>query len=430
MKELTYNRVNEKVYIDTLENGLKVYMVEKPDFNKSYALFSTAYGSVDSEFIPIGEQDFVKVPDGVAHFLEHKLFDQENGEDVFEKFSEYSASANAFTSFSKTAYLFSCTDHLEDNLSLLLDYVQSPYFTEETVEKEKGIIEQELKMYLDMPSEVLMLGILENLFHTNPVRIDVGGTVESIYQIDKDILYKCYNTFYHPSNMSLILVGNFDRDEIYTLIKDNQAAKTFEAFDGVVKKTVEEPAAVKTKSSTINFNVQTPLSVVGIKTKNPYVETIDKVKRQIAISILFDGLFAKSSSHYQKLVKEGIINDSFSYYYSEEPSFGYAMISCDTFKYQEFTSEIRNLLLTTSIDEKNFNRIKKLKIGEYMNQFDSVDYIARQMLFHLTNDYLMFDLLEELEKLTKSDFDAIIKEFITEEVISDCTVLNEKSLQS
>ncbi len=427
MKEISYPRVNEKIYIETLSNGLKVYMIEKRDFNKTYALFSTAYGSVDSEFIAIGENDYVKVPDGVAHFLEHKLFDQEDGVDVFELFSNQSASANAYTSYSKTAYLFSCTANLNENLSLLLDYVQSPYFTEETVEKEKGIIEQELKMYLDIPSEVLMLGILENLYHNNPVKIDVGGTVESIYEIDKDILYKCYNTFYHPKNMSLILVGDFDHQEMLELVKSNQASKEFSSFDGVQRKEVVEPKEVFKESSIINFSVQTPLSVVGIKTKTPYIAKVDKIRRQLAVSILFDGLFAKSSSHYQRLIKEGVINDSFSYYYSEEPSFGFALISCDTPNYQDFIKEIRSILLTKTISDETFDRIKKLKIGEYMNQFDSVDYIARQLLHHLTNDYIMLDLIDELENMTRDDFDLIIKEFITREVISDCTVLKDES---
>jgi predicted Zn-dependent peptidase len=429
MKEIKYPRVNEKIYLETLENGLKVYMVEKPNFSKSYALFSTAYGSVNSEFIPINEEAFIKVPDGVAHFLEHKLFDQEDGTDVFELFSKQSASANAYTSYSKTAYLFSCTDKLEDNLELLLDYVQEPYFTDETVEKEKGIIEQELKMYLDMPHEVLMLGILENLFHSNPVRIDVGGTVESIYQIDKEVLYTCYNTFYHPSNMSLIMVGNFDSSEMIEQVKANQNKKEFAPFNGVTRKEVIEPNEVNKKSSTIDFKVTTPMVSVGIKTKNPYIPTVDKIKRQISLSILFDGLFAKSSSHYQKLIKEGIINDSFSYYYSEEPSFGYGLISCDTHKHQEFKDEIKRILLSEKIDQDTFTRIKKLKIGEYMNQFDSVDYIARQLLFHLTNDYLMFDLLDQIEALSKEEFDTIINDFLSGDVISDCTVLSKTTLQ-
>jgi len=425
MKALEYKKLNETLYIEKLDNGLEVYMLEKNAFNKTFALFATAYGSVNSEFVPIGKKEFEKVPDGIAHFLEHKLFDQENGEDVFEKFSEQGASANAYTSYSRTAYLFSCTERTEENLSLLLDYVQAPYFTEESVEKEKGIIEQELKMYLDMPGEVLMLGVLENLYHNNPVKIDIGGTVESVYEINKDMLDLCYNTFYHPSNMKLVIVGKFDKDEIIELIKNNQAQKEFPKLDKVIKAEVEEPNDVALKSSEIDFNVTTPMTAIAIKAKDPYIDNTEKIKRQISLSILFDGLFAKSSDNYLKLVKAGIINDSFSYSYMEEPSFGFALISCDTNKYKDFIESIKDILLTSKITEETFMRIKKLKIGEYMNQFDSIDYIGRQLVNHLTNEYIMLDFLEEINNLTKADFDAIVEEFVTENCISDCTVLKK-----
>src|SRR5690606_13607321 len=206
MEKIHFPQLDEQLYYEKLDNGLDVYLLPKTGFYKTYATFTTKYGSIDNHFVPLGKEEYVKVPDGIAHFLEHKLFEKEDG-DVFQKFSRQGASANAFTSFTRTAYLFSSTSHVEKNLETLLDFVQEPYFTDQTVEKEKGIIAQEIRMYDDNPDWRLYFGMIKNLYEKHPVRIDIAGTVESISAITKDMLYTCYNTFYHPSNMVLFIVG-------------------------------------------------------------------------------------------------------------------------------------------------------------------------------------------------------------------------------
>lgn len=205
-KPINFEQLQETLFHEKMANGLDVYVLPKQGFNKTYAVFTTKYGSIDNQFVPLNKEEMVHVPDGIAHFLEHKLFEKADG-DVFQDFSKQGASANAFTSFTRTAYLFSSTSNVEKNLETLVDFVQDPYFTEKSVEKEKGIIGQEINMYDDNPDWRLFFGLIENMYKDHPVKIDIAGTVESISHITKDLLYECYETFYHPSNMLLFIVG-------------------------------------------------------------------------------------------------------------------------------------------------------------------------------------------------------------------------------
>ena len=214
MEKIEFKQLQEELYHEKLENGLEVYILPKKGFNKTFATFTTKYGSIDNHFVPLESEEYIKVPDGIAHFLEHKLFEKEDG-DVFQQFSKQGASANAFTSFTRTAYLFSSTSNVELNLDTLMDFVQEPYFSEKTVEKEKGIIGQEITMYDDNPDWRLYYGVIQNLYENHPVRIDIAGTVESISHINKDLLYECYGTFYHPSNMLLFVVGPVNVEQTY-----------------------------------------------------------------------------------------------------------------------------------------------------------------------------------------------------------------------
>src|SRR6476659_11457808 len=226
MEKISFDQLQEELYYEKLPNGLNVYILPKKGFNKTFATFTTKYGSVDNHFVPLRKEEFTKVPDGIAHFLEHKLFEKEDG-DVFQQFSRQGASANAFTSFTRTAYLFSSTSNVEQNLETLMNFVQEPYFSEKTVEKEKGIIGQEITMYDDNHDWRLYYGVIQNLYENHPVRIDIAGTIESISHINKDLLYECYNTFYHPSNMLLFVVGPVDATKVMEQIKENQNNKTY-----------------------------------------------------------------------------------------------------------------------------------------------------------------------------------------------------------
>lgn len=335
-----FPQLQEKLYFEELENGLKVYLLPKPGFNKSFATFTTKYGSIDNEFVPIGQSEMKRVPDGIAHFLEHKLFEKQDY-DVFEKFSAHSASSNAFTSFTRTCYLFSCTSELSENLTTLIDFVQTPYFTEETVEKEKGIIAQEIKMYDDNPDFRAYYGIINNLFKDHPVKIDIAGTVDSIQPITADLLYECYHTFYHPSNMLLFVIGDFNPEEIMTLVRQNQAAKEYVKADEIPRQYPEEPDYAVTKESVLEMEVTTPKVFLGIKdvTKDRQGEVL--LKNEIAVDIIFDLIFGSSSAYYEEMLDKGYINDTFSYETNFESAFGFSIVGGDTRYPDELASSLR-----------------------------------------------------------------------------------------
>ena len=240
-------------------------MIPNNKVNNIYVTYTAFYGSCDNEFIPFGKNEYEKVPDGVAHFLEHKLFEQENGEDPFSFFSKNGADVNAYTSFFGTTYLFSGMEHFNENLKYLLNYVESPYFTDENVEKEKGIILQELKMHKDNPYRAGKIKIIENAFVKNPIRIPVIGTEDSIKSITKEDLYTCYNTFYHPSNMILVITGNFNPDETLNVIKEIEDIRALNSEDEIKTKKYEEPDYVTKEDDIFHLSVSIPKVFVGIK---------------------------------------------------------------------------------------------------------------------------------------------------------------------
>lgn len=312
MNKKTYPEIDEVIYTKKLDNGLSVFLMPRPEVEKTYAIFSTAYGSIDQKFVPIGKSEMITVPDGVAHFLEHKLFEKEDG-DVFADFGKLGASANAFTSFTKTAYLFSATDHIEENVKTLIDFVQDPYFTEETVEKEKGIIAQEIKMYDDQPDWQSFMGTVKALFKNHPVNIDIAGTVDSIMKITKDDLYTCYHTFYHPENMSLFIIGNFDAESMLRLIEENQAAKQFEPMNEITREFPDEPDEAASESVEINMPVSIPKCTVGIKESSSHLKGQDFLKKELLTTMVLDHYFGRGGEFYQELYDEELIDGSFSF---------------------------------------------------------------------------------------------------------------------
>ena len=242
MQKISDKATKESVFYKKHESGLDIYIMPRAGYKSSYALFGTKYGSCDSEFVIPGDSAPTKVPDGIAHYLEHKMFDQPDGSNVFDRFSKYGGEANAFTSFNMTAYLFSATDNFNENLETLMDYVQSPYFTEESVEKERGIIGQEIKMYDDNAPWRVFFNFLGLLYQNHPVKLDIAGTCESIAKIDSGLLSKCYNTFYNLSNMTLFVTGDLDVDKTLAVIEKNIRNK--EPIGEIKRIYPEEPKAV------------------------------------------------------------------------------------------------------------------------------------------------------------------------------------------
>jgi predicted Zn-dependent peptidase len=400
----SFEHVKETLYHETLPNGLQVYLLPKQGFSKTYAVFTTRYGSIDSHF-RTGTGEEIHVPDGIAHFLEHKMFEKEDW-DVFHYFSKYGASSNAFTSFNRTAYLFSCTDHLDKNLSLLLDYVQEPYFSDKSVEKEKGIIGQEITMYDDNPDWKIYTNLLKAMYQKHPVRIEIAGTVESISKITKEMLYQCYETFYHPSNMLLFVVGSFEPEAIMRLVRENQGNKKFPPAPKIERIYPEEPAAIASPRVEHHLPVGLPKCLIGFKEAETGLFGKDLLKRELTTKLLLDILFGNSSALYQKLYDSGLITESFDFDYSSERDYAYSIIGGDTPDPDKLVAVIRQELdeqSRTGIQQEDFERSKRKRIGLSLRSLNSVEFIANQFTSYKFNGTDLFDVLPVLESITRED---------------------------
>ncbi|MDZ5473411.1 pitrilysin family protein [Bacillus sp. 31A1R] len=426
MEKITFEQLQEELYYEKLENGLDVYILPKKGFNKTYATFTTKYGSIDNHFVPLGKEELVKVPDGIAHFLEHKLFEKEDG-DVFQQFSRQGASANAFTSFTRTAYLFSSTSNVEQNLDTLMDFVQEPYFTEKTVEKEKGIIGQEITMYDDNPDWRLYFGVIQNMYKNHPVKIDIAGTIESISHITKDMLYECYHTFYHPSNMLLFIVGPVQVEEMMKQVKDNQAKKKFDVKVEIKRQFEDEVQEVAEKKQVLKMNVQTSKCLFGIKALNVDQSGEQMLKNELSTNVLLDLLFSKSSENYNKLYTEGLIDETFSFDYTQEQGFGFAMIGGDTRDPDRLAEVLQQMVLEVKngglLTEESLERTKKKKIGAFLRAINSPEYIANQFTRYAFNEMDLFGVVPTLESISLEDVQNVANEFFAEDRFTVCQVV-------
>ncbi|EMW5572802.1 insulinase family protein [Enterococcus faecium] len=422
MNKTEYEQINETLYHEVLPNGLTVYLLPKNDYHKTYGLFSTNYGSIDNEFIPYGEKEKVKVPDGIAHFLEHKLFEKEDG-DVFQLFGKQGASANAFTSFTKTSYLFSTTDQVEKNLTTLIDFVQAPYFTEETVNKEKGIIGQEIQMYEDDPNWRMFFGILNNLYPTHPLHIDIAGTVESIDKITAQDLYTCYRTFYQPSNMVLFVVGKMEPEKLMKLIRENQEAKNFPPKQEIVRYFPENTKEI-IKQSALEAAITRDKFVLGIKGLDTLPqEGTELLRYKTAINLLFQMILGNTSRNYLAMYNQGIIDDSFGFEFSLDREFHFADFSGDTDEPEKAAEKVKEIILgfadDPEVSEKNLDLLKKKMLGQYFQSLNSIEYIANQFTQSLFGDRTLFDLPEIIDSIQMKDVLAAGEAFISEEAFSE-----------
>lgn len=422
MNKTEYDQINETLYHEVLPNGLTVYLLPKNDYHKTYGLFSTNYGSIDNEFIPYGSDKKIKVPDGIAHFLEHKLFEKEDG-DVFQLFGQQGASANAFTSFTKTSYLFSTTDQVEKNLTTLLDFVQAPYFTEETVNKEKGIIGQEIQMYEDDPNWRMFFGILNNLYPEHPLHIDIAGTVESIEAITADDLYTCYRTFYQPSNMVLFVVGKLEPEKLMELIRTNQNAKDFPPAQKIERYFPDNNGDIIAKSS-MRSAITRDKFVLGIKGLDVLpAEGKELLRYKTALNLLFQLLLGNTSQNYLKMYNDGLIDDSFGFEFSLDREFHFADFSGDTDQPEKAAEKVKEILLhfeeDQELSEENLTLLKKKMLGQYFQTLNSLEYIANQFTQILFGDQTLFDLPEIIESIQLADVLKVGRSFIKEEAFSE-----------
>ena len=399
IKTVKYDKIGETLYIYEHKSGLKAFLIPKKGYSKKYATFATHYGSINNEFIIPCEENVTRVPDGIAHFLEHKLFEQKDGS-VMDKFSKLGSNPNAYTSFSQTVYLFSCTDKFSENFQLLLDYVQNPYITEESVEKEKGIIGQEIRMYEDDPNWRSFFNLLGAFYKSHPVKIDIAGTIESISKINREILYKCYNTFYHPSNMIICVVGDLEPESVFEQVEKN--IKYSESL-GEIKRIFPEEISSLNKDYVEQFlAVSTPLFQMGFKDDPTGLSGLESLKREVAVKILLEMIMGKSSALYNELYSQGLINNTLEFDYNIEENYAFSMFggeSQDPFKVKDYISGKIEELHKTGLDRESYERIRKAVKGRFLRRFNSVENISHLFISVYFRGVNVFDYLDVYDKM-------------------------------
>ncbi|PBB05921.1 EF-P 5-aminopentanol modification-associated protein YfmH [Salimicrobium humidisoli] len=416
MKTQEFHQINETIHEEKMDNGLQVFLLSKPEMVKTYGIFTTDYGSIDQTFTPLGEDKEITVPEGIAHFLEHKLFEKED-RDVFQDFTKLGASANAFTSFTKTAYLFSATSHVYENVRTLVDFVQDPYFSEQSVEKEKGIISQEIRMYDDQPDWRGFFGTIGSLYHKHPVKIDIAGTVDSIQHITKDDLYTCYETFYHPSNMVLFIAGNFEPEQMMDFIRENQQRKDFPEAPEINRRFPREPASAFKSEEAIEMAVSTPKAYVGLKEQVDGLSGEEILHNELLSDMLLDHYFSTSGKFYDELYQSGLVDDSFHFETEWEREFGFTILGGDSRKPDAFLRRLKKMLLSVKeekISTEDFEKMKRKKIGEFMRALNSLEFIANQYTHYHMLGVNLFNVLPEIESLKKEDMEEFIENWIQE----------------
>ncbi|MCA0682388.1 insulinase family protein [Clostridioides difficile] len=418
MEKIVNDILKEEVYYEKLQNGLDVYFMPKRGFMKKYAILATNYGSNDLEFVPIGEDKKIRVNEGIAHFLEHKMFEQPDGGDAFDKFSKLGVNANAFTNFTMTAYLFSATENFYESLEHLIDYVQTPYFTDENVEKEKGIIAQEIKMYNDDPDWNVYFNCLKAMYVNYPARIDIAGTVDSIYKITKEELYKCYNTFYNPENMALFVVGDLDVEKVIDVTKKSNNYKVDKLSKSIERFYPEEPESVKEKEVIEKFPISMPMFNIGFKDSNVGLKGKELLRKEIVTDILVGMLFKKGSKLYEDLYMQGLINENFGAGFSSQVDYAFSIIAGDSKepkKVKEIILDYIEKSKKEGLSKEEFERTKKKKIGSFIKCFDSINFIGNSFISYVFKDINLLDYLDVIKDITFEEVEERLKEHFKEE---------------
>lgn len=384
--------------------GCDIYVFPK-NTSSTYAIFGSRYGSIHNLFKKEGDADFVAVPDGIAHFLEHKLFTNEDGSDSFERFSEYGADANAYTSFNKTAYLFSCTDRFSSSLGELIDFVTHPYFTESSIESEIGIISEEIKMYDDNPQDRCFYGMLEGMYHSHSIKRNICGSEKSISQITPKLLYSCYDLFYQPSNLCLIVCGNVSPDEVYRIADEHLPPFSEKIGVTLANENKNEPREANKQAIDVKMQVSKPLFNIGFKDTEIPCSPYERLKKDAAMSILCEMLFSTSGELYNSLLNEGSISPAFSYGYSITDSFAYCSMAGEAGdpyavlkKIEAYIEEKKSL----GLSENDFLRGKRVMLADFIKNFDSSENIANNLFSFICDSseeyFLSFtDILNSIE---------------------------------
>ena len=399
------------------KSGLDIYIAEMNGFSSIEAIFGTKYGSVNTMFRNRDDKEYTVVPEGIAHFLEHKLFENEDCE-VFELYAKTGASGNAYTSFDKTCYTFSCSKNYQENLKILLDFVQKPFFTQESVDKELGIIGQEIQMTNDNPEWRVMFNMLGCMYHAHPVRIDIAGTQESIAQITPELLYKCYDSFYNLNNMVLSIAGNVKADEVLAICDEYLRPCEDKGLEMVFP---EEPDNIVKREIREKENVGASIFNLGWKCRP--ASGMDRLKKNIAAAMAGEFLTDVSSEMYQKMLMEGIINSTFAYEVFSGDGFFSLIISGES----EDSDSIRENIIrevkrfiSEGIPEKDFRRFQKGMYAGLVRELNNVEMVATVMSGAHMDGLSPFDTIDRLAELTPQD----VLDFMSSELSDDKLVLS------
>ncbi len=411
MNKIISPRLNTHYEVLNHPSGLTVYLYPMQNFSTSYASVSTKYGSVNLKFILNGEE--IQTVSGIAHFLEHKLFQNSDEVDAFELFADTGANANAFTSFEKTSYLFSCTSDFEKNLDILLNFVFNPYFTPKSVEKEMGIIAQEINMYDDEPSWKVFTNLMRALYHNHPIREDIAGTVESISYITADTLYSCYNAFYNPHNMVLSVAGDVSMDTIKKICDKNLSAINNNIAIPIVTK---EPDEIVTDKTEISMDVSIPFFQIGFKGRDNGL--IQNETDSIYGEILTDIIAGDTSPLYQKLYDSGLINDSFGAEVMSGNDFYLTVFSGESKNPEKVKSELLNQIREykeNGIPNEDFEIARRSLYGRYIRIFTRPSSVAGLLTSCHFANLEMYDIIEKIANAKKSEIQRLLNETLCEE---------------
>lgn len=378
--------IDEGYYSIEHKSGLQIYVYPKEDYASAYAVFGTKYGSIDTRFKRSDRADFVEIPAGTAHFLEHKLFESEEL-DAFQRYAKTGASANAFTSFDRTCYLFTCTGSFKENFEILLDFVRHPYFTEATVLKEQGIIGQEIDMYKDSPEWECFFNLLGSMYVNHPVKIDIAGTKESIAEITAEMLFSCYDTFYNLSNMALAVAGKTTVEKVLEvadrLLEETEKVTVERAF-------LPEPSNIVREYVEENLPVATPVFAFGYKETHETPER--SIEEELAMLIILEVLAGQMSPFYKQLLDDGLVNMSFSTEYFNGFYYAAPIFSGESVNPREVCERIKNAiadLKVNGISEEAFEIVRKKQYGKIVRAFSDIDTVANGLITtHFAEDEL------------------------------------------
>ena len=407
MKKITINKINEDIYKEILDNGLEVYMYVNKNIHNNYVTFTTKYGSVYNEFEDESGK-MIKLPNGIAHFLEHKVFVQKEDPQPEDFYGQNGGICNAYTTFKNTSYLFSGTDNIEDNVEYLLDFVQDIYLTDENVEDEKGIIIQEINMCDDRPLDILYEKIRKNAIQINPFKESIIGTEKEVKSITKELLMKCYKRFYHPSNMFLVVTGNFDKDKVLEVIKKNQSKKKFDKKKEVSMNKYDEPDKIVKKMEVVKCNTNIPKMAYTIKIPLDKFD-IDIRKLSIYMYIIFNLLFGDTSIFDENAKKDGIITNSLYYNILNIDSHFIISLINSTDKYEELIKMIDDKLKDIKFNEYDIERKKKVLISNEVFSYENIEMINEMIIDNVIFDgRIEEDIISIIESINLSELEEIV----------------------